>query len=380
MTATGITGAPAIGIDEVTGLQAALDAKVDEPAVIADVTGLQAALDAKLPKAAPLVTDSTFTVTRTGGGAARWRSTGGALDIDTVGDVVESSFANQDFSGAQTGLRRMRAGSGNTLAGLTEFGSNVYAGEQSINAATGVANLGAKNSATNLGVAGYLDISTAPTTGTWAAGDVVLTRSGLMRCTAGGTPGTWLATGQFDAMPTPLDHGLAGWTFDPIEQQAGTVVPTAGLAHVVRIRALGPVVTNIHVHVTTAGSVLTANQCYMALYNDAGALLGAGAITASLHNTGTNGWGDTGAKVHPLATPQGVTPGAWYKVLFWYNGTTGPAISRNTNAGSAMLNIGLTASTARYATANSGLTTAGTVPANIGVTSGGSTAWWVGLS
>jgi hypothetical protein len=183
-----------------------------------------------------------------------------------------------------------------------------------------------------------------------------------------------------DPMPSPLDHGLVGWTWDPIHQQAGTVVPTAGLAHVVRIRALGPVVTNIHVHVTVAGSVLTANQCYMALYNDAGALLGAGAITASLHNTGTNGWGDTGAKVHPLSTPQGVTTNAWYKVLFWYQGTTGPAFSRNTNAGSSMLNIGLTAGTARYATANSGLTTAGTVPANIGATSGGSTAWWVGLS
>src|SRR6188768_1906391 len=259
------------------------------PTDIADVTGLQAALDAKLDETAPLVTDSTFTVVRSGGGAARWRSTGGALDIDVVGDVIESSWANQDFSGTQTGLRRMRAASGNTLVGLTEFGSSAYAAEQSINASTGVAYLGAKNTATNLGVSGYLDITTAPTTGTWAAGDVVLTRAGLMRCTASGTPGTWMACGPVDPLPTPVDHGMVGWTFDPQDQQGGTVVPTAGLAHVVRIRALGPVVTNIHVHVTVAGSVLTANQCYMALYNDAGALLGAGAITASLHNTGTNG-------------------------------------------------------------------------------------------
>ena len=361
MTAQGYTGTESVTIDQVTGLQVALDAKLDE--------------------VAPVVTDSTFTVSRTAGGAARWRATGDAIDIETVGDVIESRRANQDFSGAQVELRRTR-GDGNTLVGRTEFGSGPYASEQCIDDRAGqhVAYLGAKNAATNLAVAGYLDISTAPTSGTWAAGDVVLTRAGLMRCTAGGTPGTWLACGPVDPLPTPVDHNLVGWTFDPQDQQAGTVVPTAGLAHVVRIRALGPVVTNIHVHVTVAGSALTADQCYMAVYNDAGALLGAGAITASLHSTGTNGWGDTGAKVHPLVTPQAVTPGAWYKVLFWYNGTTGPTISRNTNAGSAMLNIGLTAGTARYATADSGLTTAGTVPANIGATSGGSTAWWVGLS
>jgi hypothetical protein len=580
------------------------------PISIGEVTGLQAALDAKLDEVAPVVTDSTFTVVRTAGGAARWRSTGGALDIDMVGDVIESSFANQDFTGTQTGLRRMRAASGNTLVGLTEFGSTAYAAEQSIDSRTGqgVAYLGAKNGAVNVGICGFLDMDGPPTTGTWAVNDLIRTRTGAYRCTVAGTPGTWSGTtlsltevatpppaipdqltlyaidqdgntvarlttpegitldplrdvssivrnasggtiakgapvhasgvhpgggsittvagaradaattlpaigvmmestanntygrmlvagrledvdtsafsvgdilylsstvaggytltppahpfyqqpiaqvlrahastgilfirigavrgieigttsstfavgnntagtktvqfkngftGSLSAtptatrtwtlpdlsgtlaltsdnpMPTPLDHNLIGWTFDPIDQQAGTVVPTAGLAHVVRIRALSSVITNIHVHVTVAGSALTANQCYMAVYNDAGALLGAGAITASLHSTGTNGWGDTGAKVHPLVTPQAVTPGAWYKVLFWFNGTTGPTISRNTNAGSAMLNIGLTAGTARYATANSGLTTAGTVPANIGATSGGSTAWWVGLS
>lgn len=178
----------------------------------------------------------------------------------------------------------------------------------------------------------------------------------------------------FDPMPGPLDHGLIGWTFDPIDQQAGTVVPTAGLAHVVRIRALGSVVTNIHFHLTGGGSALTAGQCFAALYNDAGALLGAGAVTADQ----STAWATSGAKTMPLSTPQAVTAGAWYKVLWWFNGTTGPSLSRNTNAGSTMLNIGLTASTARYATADSGLTSA--APSNIGATSGGSTAWWVGLS
>lgn len=363
MTANGYTGAAAVDIDQVTGLQAALDAKLDETA--------------------PLVTDSTLTVVRSAGGAARWRATGDAIDIETVGDIIESRRENQDFTGAQVNLRRLR-GDGQTHVGLTEFGSGPYANEQSLDSRVSgqaVAYLGAKNSATNLGICGYLDISTAPTTGTWAAGDVVLTRAGLIRCTVGGTPGTWLAVGQFDSEATPLDHGLVGWTFDPKYQQGGTTVPTAGLAHVVRVRSLSSVISNIHFHVTTGGTSLTSGQCYAAVYNDAGALLGEGAITGSLHSTGTGGWGDTGAKVCALSTPQGgITPGAWYKVLFWWNGSAGMGLSRGSAGGSSILNIGLTASTARWATANSGLTTALSVPSNIGTTSGGTAAWWVGLS
>jgi hypothetical protein len=379
-----------IAIGDVTGLQTALDGKQPTGSylVAADIDDLateQALTDGLATKLDALdgqVVDSTLVVRKGDLSAGlRLRSTGGAVDIDkTSGDVYVSSFAGPGFSGAQTGIQRWRA-AGTTLAGLTEFGSTADLSEQSIDGAGGVANLGAKNGATNLGLAGYLDIPRAPTSGTWAAGEIVMTRTGLYRCVSGGTPGTWVSMSPVDPLPTPFDHGLIGWTFDPQDQQAGTAVPTAGLAHVVRIKLLSSVLTNLHFHLTVGGSVLTANQCYATVHNDAGAKIGADAITGSLHNTGAGGWGDSGAKVCPLVTPQGgITPGAWYKIAFWWNGSGGPSFSRNTNAGSSMLNINLTAGTARYATANAGLTTAASAPENLGATSGGSTAWWVGAS
>jgi hypothetical protein len=172
------------------------------------------------------------------------------------------------------------------------------------------------------------------------------------------------------------DHNLVGWTFDPAMIQAGTVLPTAGLANVARVRALGATVTNIHFHFTAGGSVLTAGQCFAALYNDAGALLGAGAITADQ----AANWGSGGFKTCPLTVAQGVTLYGWYRVLWWFNGTTGPTLSRGVNSSSVILNAGMNAPTLRYSSADAGLAAAGTAPANIGAQTGTPTAWWVGLS
>jgi hypothetical protein len=174
------------------------------------------------------------------------------------------------------------------------------------------------------------------------------------------------------------DQSLAGWTYAPREVQGGTVQPTAGLAQVARIRVLSSTVTNIHFYVTSGGSSLTSGQCFAALYNDAGALLGAGAVTASAHGTGAAGWGDAGLKTMPLSVGQAVTPYAWYRVLWWFNGTTGPTLARAANTAAASLNAGQSAPTLQFSTADTGLTTA--APANIGSQTGQATAWWVGLS
>lgn len=167
------------------------------------------------------------------------------------------------------------------------------------------------------------------------------------------------------------DHSLVGYTFDPAGVQAGTVQPTAGLAQVARVRALSATVTNILLHATAGGSSLTAGQCFAALYTDAGVWMASTADQAS-------SWAGGGLKTCTLTAPQTVTPYAWYRVLWWFNGTTGPTWSRGVNSSSAILNVGLSAPTLRYSTANSGLTTA--APGTIGTQTGGSTAWWVGLS
>lgn len=185
-----------------------------------------------------------------------------------------------------------------------------------------------------------------------------------------GGAATTVTTGGF----LPPDSGLVGWTFDSCEVQSGTVMPTAGLLTFARIKIpASAAVTNILLHVASAGVTLTAGQCFASLHNGSGALLGAGAVTA---DQSTN-WQSGGLKVMPLTVAQAAT-GPYVYVCWWFNGTTGPSISRAVNSSSAILNAGLSAPNFRYGTADTGLTT--TPPNNIGTQTGGSTAFWVGLS
>lgn len=172
----------------------------------------------------------------------------------------------------------------------------------------------------------------------------------------------------------PADHNLLGWTFDPGMVQAGLILPTAGLLNLARLRVYGTVVSTIHLHITVGGSTLTAGQCFAALFNSAGAHLGAGAITADQ----ATAWQSGGLKSMALSTPQAVTFGENYYVGWWANGTTMPTFSRAINSASAILNAGLSAPNFRYASANTGLTTA--APSNFGTQTGTATGWWVGVS
>lgn len=237
MTANGYTGGE-IAITDVAGLSEALAAKLDAAITGAlDVAGplnigasvtINIGVDVNLYRAGAnaLATDdslavggnllvygsaeiqgsllgaqvvnSTFIIRKDDwSAAARFRSTGGAVDWDLSGTMVISSFAGtpeDSFAGTQTGLMRLRAGSGVTLARLTEFGSNEYAGEQFVDGAAGTALL---NLATGTGMSAFRPrgrkaTAGAPTTGTWATGDAIMDSAKVWwYCTAGGTPGTW---------------------------------------------------------------------------------------------------------------------------------------------------------------------------------------------
>ena len=156
-------------------------------------------------------------------------------------------------------------------------------------------------------------------------------------------------------------------------------MPTAGLLTLIRIRVFGTVVTNIHMHCTTTATGLTSGQCLAGIFNSAGALLGAGAVTASAHGTGATGWADGGAKLLPLTVAQSVTFGAFYYVGFFANTATSlPTFSRCLNSSGAITDIGQTAPNLSVATADSGLTTA--MPNNLGAMTASATAYWVGVS
>lgn len=324
--------------------------------------------NAAIPKANGEVVDSTLTVRKADGSSAiRLRSTGGAVDYDIHGDIIVGSWAEVGFTGVQTQLQRWR-GDGSTFAGKTFFGSSVYAEESYVD--PGVeALLGGKGDAIGLRLVGYLAGVGNPTAGTWAVGDVIARDDGLRRCAVAGTPGTWRPLS--DPIVRPSDHNLAGWTFDTALIQGGTVLPSPGVGHIVRIRASSALISNILLHFVAAGTGVTA--AYATLHTDAGVQIGATNDQATAFN-------QSGLKTFALTAPQAVTPGDWYKVRFWFTGTTGPTVSRALNSSSGILNAGLVAPNFRYATADSGLTTAALAPANIGAMTGSATAWWMAVS
>lgn len=166
----------------------------------------------------------------------------------------------------------------------------------------------------------------------------------------------------------PADNGFLAATYDPVVATASTVL-TAGTVHFARLRVGSRVtVGNLCLYVLTAGVTLTAGQCFAALYAADRTLLGVTADQATA-------WQSVGTKLMPLVTPVAVNPGE-YLVAFWANGTTPPQMTRALANASA--NVNLTAATARFGSANTGVTT--TAPAPLAALATGSIGWWAAVA
>lgn len=266
-----------------------------------------------------------------------------------------------------------------TLAQLTTVATDLDAAETDIaTLETTAATLttGLKNSATALNFVGYVDLTTQPTTGTWAVGDVVLTKLGLLRCTEAGEPGKWLFLGNDRA----LENGYAGWTYDPAAAVQGSFTPTSGLAYVIRFRAMSNVISTINVHVNNSGGT-NLTHAYATLHNDAGAVLGPGAKSANVATSFQSG----GEKAVALAVGQAVTVGAYYRARFWItnSGGTQPTLSRACSSSAAIVNPGQPAGPAAastpmgFASAESGLGDISGAADNIGNITGITAAPWL---
>jgi len=178
---------------------------------------------------------------------------------------------------------------------------------------------------------------------------------------------------QRSGLPTQiaLDRDLKAWSFSSMLTAGTTALTTAGTLYLVRVRRVpAGTVTNIIVAVGTAGSSLTAGQCFAGLFNASGTLLSATADQAAA-------WGTTGTKTMALTTPQAITSGDYY-VGFFFNGTTGPAFTRSANTTASATNVGLSAPNLESCSADTGLTTA--MPATFGAQTSDSRGWWVALS
>jgi len=178
-----------------------------------------------------------------------------------------------------------------------------------------------------------------------------------------------------EAVPatTPAKAGIVSWTYDPVFGSAGTALPT-GNVHMQRFDLpASATVTNILIGISVAGATLTAGQNFAGLYNSSGTLL---AQTADQ----TSAWGGTGLITMPLTAAQSLTAGTYYTALLT-NGTTGPTVLRglSLSALANVVNLGFTATNARWATSGSGLTS---LPGSVTMSSRTiqGTTWWIGLS
>lgn len=168
------------------------------------------------------------------------------------------------------------------------------------------------------------------------------------------------------------DQNLIAWTWDP-----GTTItastPTSGTVNMSKIWVREPAtVNNVAMTIVTAPTALTAGQNFAALYDSTGARLG---VTADQ----TANWATVGLKDMPLTAPAVIAAGAYY-VAFVSNGTTPPAFGRGSSlaAGGQTVNIGLTATDARYTTGPVGQTT---LPLSITMAARSidTRAWWAAL-
>lgn len=181
---------------------------------------------------------------------------------------------------------------------------------------------------------------------------------------------------RFYGPSLPADHGYLSWSTPIYAAQLTSLMSVEAAAGTLRLSrnrrvAAGPV-TNLVTYVTTAGSGLTSGQCFGALYDASGNLLGSTADQSVA-------WASGGLKSMALAGGPVTVPAGDYYVGLWYNGTTAPTLLR-AGLGIAPSQINANQSAGNYdvAFANTGLTT--TAPNPFGATTAGSLLWWTALS
>jgi hypothetical protein len=229
------------------------------------------------------------------------------------------------------------------------------------------------DSGSGVGVIGFTQASTVPTTNPAAGGAILYADQGILKWRDPG--GIVYAVGGSINTPAnyeflPGDQSYIGWSYDPTAA-ANSSQPTAGQPVLVKVRStLTTTVSNICLNVNTLGSGFTASASYVAIYTMAGSLLGQSSDLAGVLNS-------TGAKAIPLTSSVSVTGNTFYYVYIVINATTMPALNRAGNLG--VLNQNLGPGTYRFATLGSGITAP---PASLTLASSAalSTSYWMALS
>ena len=149
----------------------------------------------------------------------------------------------------------------------------------------------------------------------------------------------------------PDQMGWKSWSMDPAPLPAGTIIPTAGLLHGVRLYLpRRDPVSGAVFYLTAAGATLS--NVGVALYSAAGALL-----TSSVNANGATAaaFQTINIKAVTFSTPQ-VIEGE-YSLCWWFTGTTLPTMLRGASI-TGVQALGKASPSMRFFTANTGLTTA----------------------
>jgi len=167
------------------------------------------------------------------------------------------------------------------------------------------------------------------------------------------------------------DQASISWTFDPATDLNSSIL-VSGTVNMAKVWVRQPTtINNVTLSIVTAGSGLTAAQNLAGLYDAAGNRVG---VTVDQ----TAAWASTGLKDMPLTVPYVAAAGAYY-VAFLSNGTTPPAFARGSNlAAATTVNLGLTATTARFTTGPLAQTSLPTT-VTMGSRTADARAWWAAV-
>lgn len=159
----------------------------------------------------------------------------------------------------------------------------------------------------------------------------------------------------------PEDFGLLGWTSDPL-QATSTATTSLGSVNLVRWRCTkSGLVGHVGYLVTVIGTVLTAGQNFIGLY-DTGESVPGQATQLGITGDQTANFGAAAVALPALVVPALVQAGQDY---FWgilANGTTAPTLERASSGALALWNQGLAGLGVRTGTSGAGLTA---LPASI---------------
>lgn len=181
-------------------------------------------------------------------------------------------------------------------------------------------------------------------------------------------------TNPITGLATPAVHKLLGMSFDPVMASATKILETAGTLHYGKVFVPEPCkIKEIVMWMTSKASALTALENGLGLFAEGTrALLSAVAIAELIEK-----WeGATGEVALSLLTPA-VVPAGFVTAGGYYKGTTAPTFAA-APATIGAVNVGVSGTSSRYGTGDTGLTTA--LPNPIASSAAASSQpFWIGV-